>query len=170
MGCNRRGFGPDSLELWSAIGPIQPPRVWAAHLFVTSLLLPGDSNPTGSTRCAGGDYTTSTDHSCAGLATPAKAVSGLNRRTSTPDSSTLGSRVKRSSTHHLKAVAQNRHPVFQPTLVRGAASRPLPRCWSSHAKCPRLPMFNRAAIQAKGMVVLERNSRANRTFPGRTTD
>ena len=76
-------------------------------------------NPTGSTRCAGGDYTTSMGHSCAGLATPAKAVSGLNRRNSIPDSSTLGSRVKRSSTHHLKAVAQNRHPVFQPTLVRG---------------------------------------------------
>jgi hypothetical protein len=31
-------------------------------------------------------------------------------------------------------------------------------------------MFNRAAIQAKGMVVLERNSQADRTFPGRTTD
>jgi hypothetical protein len=48
----------------------------------------------------------------------------------------------------------------------GAASRPLPRCWSSHAKYPRLPMFKRAAIQAKGMVVLERNSRANWTLPG----
>jgi hypothetical protein len=35
----------------------------------------------------------------------------------------------------------------------GAASRPLPRSWSSRAKCPRLPMFKRAAIQAKGMVV-----------------
>jgi hypothetical protein len=50
----------------------------------------------------------------------------------------------------------------------GAASRRLPRCWNSHAKCPRLLMFKRAAIQAEGMVVLERNSRANRTFPGST--
>jgi hypothetical protein len=33
-----------------------------------------------------------------------------------------------------------------------AASRPFPRSWSGHAECPRLPMFNRAAIQAKGMV------------------
>ena len=43
----------------------------------------------------------------------------------------------------------------------GAAGQPLPRCWSSDAKCPRLPRFKRAAIQAKGMLVLERNSRAN---------
>jgi len=47
----------------------------------------------------------------------------------------------------------------------GAASRPLPRCWSSHAKCPRLPIFKRAAIQVKSMVVLKRNSRAKWTFP-----
>jgi hypothetical protein len=46
----------------------------------------------------------------------------------------------------------------------GAVSRPLACCWSSHAKCPRLPMFKRAAIQAKGMVALDRNSRANWTF------
>jgi hypothetical protein len=46
----------------------------------------------------------------------------------------------------------------------GAASLPPPRCWSSHAKCPRVPMFKRAAIQAKGIVVLDRNSRANWTL------
>ncbi len=43
----------------------------------------------------------------------------------------------------------------------GAASRPLPRCWSSYAKCPWVPVFKRAAIQAKGIAVLDRNSRAN---------
>ena len=47
----------------------------------------------------------------------------------------------------------------------GAARRPHPRPWSNHARCPRLPMFKRAAIHAKGMVVFERNSRANWTFP-----
>ena len=47
----------------------------------------------------------------------------------------------------------------------GVVSRPLARCWSSHAKCPRVPMCKRAAIQAKGIVVLDRNSRANWTFP-----
>jgi hypothetical protein len=47
----------------------------------------------------------------------------------------------------------------------GAASQPLPRCWSSHAKCPWLPSFKRAPIQAKGRVVLERSYRANWTFP-----
>ena len=48
----------------------------------------------------------------------------------------------------------------------GAPSRSLPHCWSSHAKCPRVPMCKRAAIQAKGIVVLDRNSQATRTFPG----
>jgi hypothetical protein len=47
----------------------------------------------------------------------------------------------------------------------GAASPPLPRCCRSHAKCPRLPIFKRAAIQAKGIAVLQRNSRANCAFP-----
>ncbi len=42
----------------------------------------------------------------------------------------------------------------------GAASRPPPGCCSSHAKYPWLPMFKRAAIQANGIVVLGRNSRA----------
>jgi hypothetical protein len=31
MGCNRRDFGPYSLELWSVTGPFQPLRAWAAH-------------------------------------------------------------------------------------------------------------------------------------------
>ena len=43
----------------------------------------------------------------------------------------------------------------------GAVDRPSPRCGSNHAKGPRLPMFKRAAIQAKGIVVFERKSRAN---------
>jgi len=47
----------------------------------------------------------------------------------------------------------------------GGWSRPFPRCCSSHARCPRLPMCKRMAIHAKGMVVLERNFRANWTFP-----
>ena len=47
----------------------------------------------------------------------------------------------------------------------GAVNRPPPRCWSNHAKGPRLPMFKRAAIQAKRLVVLARKSRASSTFP-----
>ena len=31
MGCNRRGFRPVGLELWSVTTPFQPPRVWGAH-------------------------------------------------------------------------------------------------------------------------------------------
>ncbi len=46
-----------------------------------------------------------------------------------------------------------------------AASQLFPCHCSSHARCPRLPMCKHAAIQAKGIVVLERNSRANCTFP-----
>ncbi len=47
----------------------------------------------------------------------------------------------------------------------GAARRPHRRPWSNHARCPRLPILKRAAMQAKGRVVLDRNSRANWTFP-----
>jgi hypothetical protein len=31
MGCNKRGFKPDGLELRSVTSPFQPPRVWDAH-------------------------------------------------------------------------------------------------------------------------------------------
>src|ERR1035437_1327530 len=31
IGCNRRCFRHDGLELWSVTGPFQPPRVWGAH-------------------------------------------------------------------------------------------------------------------------------------------
>jgi hypothetical protein len=47
---------------------------------------------------------------------------------------------------------------LQETLVRGCPEPAAP--WSNHARCLRLPMFKRSAIQANGMVVLERNSLA----------
>jgi hypothetical protein len=31
VGCNRRGFKYDGLELWFVTSPFQPPRVWDAH-------------------------------------------------------------------------------------------------------------------------------------------
>ena len=48
----------------------------------------------------------------------------------------------------------------------GAEVRLLPRCWSRQAKCPRLLIWSRAAIQANGMVVCERNCQASSTFLG----
>jgi hypothetical protein len=47
-----------------------------------------------------------------------------------------------------------------------AASHPLRRCGRNHVRCPCPPIRSRSAIPANGMVVLERNSRANATFCG----
>ncbi len=46
----------------------------------------------------------------------------------------------------------------------GAASRLAPDCCSNHARCPRLPIQSRSAIQTNGIAVFARNSRANATF------
>ena len=45
-------------------------------------------------------------------------------------------------------------------------NRLFPRCWSNHARFPRVPICKRPAIHPSGIVVCQRNSQANSTFRG----
>ena len=65
-----------------------------------------------------------------------------------------------SATAHILRATLSRHWSV------GSEMRLWPCRWSSQAKCPRLPIWSRAAIQASGVVVCKRNCQASSTFLG----